>query len=294
LKRTFLEENVAEKVELLVDAHAKLGEGAIWDARKKVLWWVEIEGGELHEYDPASGRDKVYPLGQKVGTVVPRRSGGLVLALAKGIGTYDPESGKLEMVADPESKTTGNRFNDGKCDPAGRLWAGTIGDGNASLYCLYPDKTCRVMVPGVSTSNGIVWSLDHKKMYYIDTRESNVVGYDYDLKTGDISNKRAVITVDSRKLGWPDGMTVDAEGKLWIAHWEGSAVRRWDPLSGELLESVEIPAHQVTSCAFGGPDLDEMYVTTASFSVKPEFPHSGGLFRFKPGVRGLPAFEFAG
>jgi sugar lactone lactonase YvrE len=284
-----------EPVEILLDAKCKLGEGAIWDAKSQVLYWVEIEGGTVHRYDPAGGKDQSYALGQKVGTVVRRKSGGLAVALAKGFATFEPETGKLDILADPESKTTGNRFNDGKCDPSGRFWAGTLGkEGSGSLYCLHPDGQCRKIFGGVTTSNGIVWSQDKKTMYYIDTHASNVVAFDYDDASGSISNKREVIRVDSEKLGWPDGMTMDSEGKLWVAHWQGAAVRRWDPENGKLMQSIAIPAWQVTSCAFGGKNLDELYVTSANFEPKPEFPHAGGLFRVKPGVKGLEAFEFAG
>lgn len=290
---------MTEKIELVVDEGSKLGEGALWHAQSQKLLWIEIEGGVVHSFDPATGKDRAVPAGQKVGTVVPRASGGLMLAVATGFASFDMDSGKLEIVADPESKTTGNRFNDGKCDPAGRFWAGTIGKkGSGSLYCLAPDFKVSRKVEGVSTSNGIVWSLDARTMYFIDTAASNVVAYDYDRNSGDISNKKVAIDIDSKKLGWPDGMTIDSEGMLWIAHWEGAAVRRWDPLTGKLLHSVDIPANKVTSCAFGGPALDDLYVTTANYDPGPEekakFPKAGGLFRFKPGVKGITAFEFAG
>src|SRR4051812_16703139 len=175
--------HMAAEVELVLDAKAKLGEGAIWHSQKQLLYWVEIEGGVVHIYDPATGLNRSFSVGQKVGTVVPRKSGGLMLAVQGGFASFDPETGKLDIVADPESKTTGNRFNDGKCDPAGRFWAGTIGrHGSGSLYCLTPDMNCSKKVEGVSTSNGIVWSLDNRIMYFIDTHASNVVAYDYDLK----------------------------------------------------------------------------------------------------------------
>jgi sugar lactone lactonase YvrE len=289
-----------KEIELVVDAKAKLGEGSIWDAKKQLLYWVEIEGGFVHIYDPATGKDKEIRVGQKVGTVVVRRSGGLMLAVQDGFASFDPASGKLEVLApNPESKTTGNRFNDGKCDPAGRFWAGTLGrGGSGALYCLQADGRCEKKEGNITTSNGIVWSLDKKTMYYIDTHALNVAAYDYDLASGTIANKREVIRVDGDQLGHPDGMTQDAEGMLWIAHWDGAAVRRWDPKTGKLLESVSIPAQKVTSCAFGGRNLDELYVTTANYDhspqADPEFPQAGGLFRFKPGVKGLEAFEFAG
>ncbi|MDR1338767.1 MAG: SMP-30/gluconolactonase/LRE family protein [Prevotellaceae bacterium] len=287
------------KAELLLDTKSDLGEGAIWHPKEKKLYWVDINQGFLHLYDPASGKNETVELGQKVGTVVPSVSrGNAVVALHDGIYLYRfAGGGKLELLQpNPEKSTTNNRFNDGKCDPAGRFWFGTIGPNNsAALYRMDADRSIHVMKREVGTSNGIVWSGDKKIMYYIDTNTGKVVAYDYDNRTGDISSPRDAIVVPPG-MGGPDGSTIDAEGMIWIAHWGGSCVARWNPKTGELLCKVEIPAKHVTSCAFGGKNLDTLYITTAREGLSEkdlqESPLSGGLFVVKPGVKGVKANLF--
>jgi sugar lactone lactonase YvrE len=287
--------------ELVLDAKATLGEGAIWHGREQRLYWVDITAGLLHAFTPADGSDRVFNVGQMVGAVVPRARGGVMLALHHGFAAFDLESGKLTPWSDPESDLPRNRFNDGKCDRAGRFWAGTISldrdPGAASLYCLDSDGRVRTMVQGVTNSNGIAWSLDRTTMYYIDTPTRRVAAYDYDLASGQIGNSRTVITVPA-DAGKPDGMTVDAQGMLWIALWDGGGVSRWDPRTGARLDTVDVPARRVTSCAFGGPELDELYITTARIGLTEadlvHQPKAGGLFRARPGVAGVSAFEFAG
>ncbi len=287
-------------VELVIDAKATLGEGAIWDARRKRLYWVDIPEGEVHVYDPADETDQAIAIGQPVGTVVPRRSGGLMLAVEHGFAALDLETHKLAILNDPEDNLPDNRFNDGKCDPAGRFWAGTMNADRrpeGSLYCMDTDHSVRRMFGGTTCSNGIVWSLDQSSMYYIDTPTRQVDAFDYDVESGEIANRRVTITVPE-EMGKPDGMTIDAEGMLWIAMWEGSRVTRWDPCDGSLLQTIRIPALRVTSCAFGGENLDELYITTARTRMTAtqlaEQPHAGGVFRVHPGVRGVEAFEFVG
>ncbi|MDR1595281.1 MAG: SMP-30/gluconolactonase/LRE family protein [Prevotellaceae bacterium] len=286
------------KAELLLDTKSDLGEGAIWHPKEKKLYWVDINQGFLHLYDPATGKNETVELGQKVGTVVPTTKGNAIVALHDGIYRYSFAGKKLELLQpNPEKSTTNNRFNDGKCDPAGRFWVGTIGANNsAALYRMDADKSVHVMKRDVGTSNGIVWSLDKKTMYYIDTNTGKVVAYDYDNRTGDISNPRDAVVIP-RGMGGPDGSTIDSEGMIWVAHWGGSCVARWNPKTGELLCKVEIPAKHVTSCAFGGKNLDTLYITTAREGLGEkdlqEYPLSGGLFVVKPvGVKGVKANLF--
>jgi sugar lactone lactonase YvrE len=289
------------RVELILDAKATLGEGAIWHAQAQRLYWVDIEPGRLHVFDPASGSDRAFDVGQMIGTVVPRARGGMMLALGHGFAAFDPRTGTVSPWSDPEAHLPQNRFNDGKCDPAGRFWAGTISlqrePGAANLYCLEPNGEVRVMLRGLTNSNGIAWSLDHSEMYHIDTPTRRVTAFNYDLASGQIENPRTVITVPP-DFGKPDGMTIDAEGMLWIALWDGGCVRRWDPRSGKLLDTVAVPVRRVTSCAFGGPGLRDLYITTARTGLTESDlacePHAGGLFRARPGVAGVAAFEFAG
>lgn len=289
------------KANLVIDAKAELGEGAIWDSEKRLLYWIDIIGMEVHIFDPCTGIDRAIKTGQMIGTVVPRKSGGLVLAMENGLYFLDETTGQVSFIADPESNIPGNRFNDGKCDPAGRFWAGTMcmngGKQAGSLYCLEADLSVVRKLEGVSISNGIVWSPDMKGMYYIDTPTKEVWGFDYDAATGCISNKRTVVVFPGGE-GFPDGMTIDTEGMIWVAHWDGWRVSRWNPETGEKLDEVRLPAANITSCAFGGDDLNELYITTARIDLKDEQlaeqPNAGGLFCVKTEVKGMPAYKFGG
>jgi sugar lactone lactonase YvrE len=294
---------VADRVELVLDAKARLGEGAVWDADRQLLYWVDIEGYAVHAFDPATGRDQSFALGDSVGTVVPRAKGGVALTLGRAFATLDLETRRLSVLVEPgeEKARRGNRFNDGKCDPRGRFWAGTMAVSEATaagaLYRLDPVGSVHRMLEGVSISNGIVWSLDRDLMYYIDTPTREVAVFDYDDPTGAIANRRVAARFPAGH-GWPDGMTMDAEGLLWVAEWDGGCVSRWDPATGKLARRIKIPVSRVTSCAFGGPDLEELYVTTAWSRLDPDRrraqPQAGGLFRLRPGVKGVPAFSFTG
>ena len=289
------------EAELVLDAQATLGEGAVWHRRTARLYWVDIEQGEIHAFDPRTGVDEVHRVGHRVSAVVPRRRGGLMLALDVGFARFDPASGDLTLLGDPEADRPGNRFNDGKCDPLGRFWAGTISlarqQGTAALYCLDAKEQLRRMLSGLTNSNGIAFSPDASTMYHIDTPTLQVCAFDYRAETGEIGNRRVVVDVPI-ELGKPDGMTIDTEGMLWVALFRGGCVTRWDPRDGSLLATIRVPATQVSSCAFGGSKLDTLYITTARVGLSAEQlaeqPHAGGLFAARPGVWGMEAFEYAG
>lgn len=291
---------MTEEVELVADSRAILGEGPCWHVRSQRLYWVDIDGQRVHEYDPASGQDRSIPAGASVGCLAPRTSGGLLLARKNDFAALDLATQAvtpLVTVAEPP----GNRFNDGRCDPEGRFWAGTMDNdcrtGAGILYRLDADLSLHEMVPGVSISNGLAWSLDGTVLYYVDSPTQCVAAFDYDLVTGGIQDRRVAVTIDP-VLGAPDGMTIDAEGMLWIALWDGWSVGRWDPISGRLLRRIKLPVPRVTACAFGGPDLDDLYITCARQGMDEKAianaPLSGGLFRSRPGVRGVAGVEFAG
>jgi sugar lactone lactonase YvrE len=290
---------VSPTVELELDARSVLGESAIWDDKKQVLYWVDIDPGLVHIYDPATRKDRALHVGQPVGTVVPRASGGLMLAVRDGFMSLDLETGKTAIVAVPLGHNPENRFNDGKCDPAGRFWAGTVETPSrkGALFRLDRDLSVHQMVDGIGLSNGLAWSLDKKTMYYIDSMTMKIDAFDYDLMSGAISNRRMIVSVPEEH-GLPDGMTIDAEGKLWVAHWDGWCVCRWDPATGRLIQKVQLPVARPTSCALGGPTLGALYITSATTELDAaalaKQPGAGGLFRFDPGVRGLPAFSFMG
>lgn len=287
--------------EIVLDAKALLGEGPCWNARTQQLLWVDIEGYKLHITDPVAGTDRVIEIGQHVGTVVVRASGGVMLALREGFAHLDLETEKLTLIHDPEQHLPNNRFNDGKCDPAGRFWAGTMSlseePGHGSLYYLDTDLTVHHRAREVAISNGLAWSLDERTMYYIDSLAHAVSAFDYDQATGEITGRRDVIQVPE-EIGTPDGMTMDCEGMLWVALWDGSRVCRWNPLTGEMLETIVMPVTRPTSCTFGGPDLDILYITSASTRLDEKAlatqPLAGGLFQCRPGVCGLPTTDFAG
>ncbi|MXZ21431.1 MAG: SMP-30/gluconolactonase/LRE family protein [Caldilineaceae bacterium SB0665_bin_25] len=288
-------------VDLLIDAHALVGEGPIWDADENVLWWVDIMSSKLYAYDPATEANREWDVGQHVGTVVQRASGGLMLALKDGFAAFDPASGAVEMLVDPESHLPDNRFNDGKCDPAGRFWAGTMAyddqSDQGSVYRMDTDHSVHKMIEDIGISNGIIWSLDAKTMYYTDSLDFAIRAYDYDAGTGDIDNERIAIDIPE-EMGFADGFTIDEEGMLWVAHYGASRVRRWNPDTAAVLAEVVLPTSAITACAFGGPNLDQLYITSASFRMsdaeKAEQPHAGGLFVAGPGVRGVASDKFGG
>ena len=289
--------------ELVLDAKALLGEGAIWNAVLQRLHWIDIVGRRVCTYDPATGENRAADVGQMVGTVVPRAGGGLMLALHEGFAGFDPGTGRVtRLPRPPEHDPAIARFNDGKCDPAGRFWAGTMALVKGPrplgrLYRLDADGSMHVMLRDVGTSNGIAWSLDRRTMFYIDTPLLRVDAFDYDDATGAIGNRRTVITIPL-DLGRPDGSTIDAEGMLWIAMWEGWGVTRWHPHTGALLQTIRLPVARVTSCAFGGPDFDTLYLTSARTGLTDEQlaaqPLAGGLFQVKPGVCGVRASAYQG
>ena len=292
------------EVKCVIDSRSDLGEGPLWSHSRQRLYWLDIDKGFVHSFDPLSGENVSIQTGQKIGAVVPRSKqagGGLVLAGEKGFCLLDENTGGLENIIDPEAENKDTRFNDGKCDPAGRFWAGTMScsrtKGAANLWCLDTDYTVSKRVSGVTVSNGITWSRDEKSMYYIDSSEFAVVVFDYEKESGEIANPRPAAVVP-QGLGKPDGMCIDEDGMLWIALFRGGAVSRWDPRKGELMELLEIPCRYVTSCAFGGKNLDTLYVTTsrgpADEAELARYPLSGGLFSVNSGVGGVPFYEFGG
>jgi sugar lactone lactonase YvrE len=289
----------SEPVELVIDSKSDLGEGAFWNYKTGELIWVDITGQILNFYNPVLRNNKEMFTGQMIGTVVPAESGQMIVALQNGIYMLDPETGSKKLMVDPEENIPDNRFNDGKCDPAGRFWAGTMsltGKKRAgALYRLDPDSSVHKMEENVTTSNGIVWSSDKMKMYYIDTPTRKVMAYDYDNESGDIRNPQVAVEIPA-DMGAPDGMAIDEDGNLWIALWGGSAVGCWNPQSGDLIRTIEVPAKNVTSCAFGGDDLGTLYITTARQNTSDEdlkkFPHSGGVFKVRPGIKGTKSNFF--
>lgn len=288
-------------IQLVLDAKAELGEGPSWDSQRKVLYWVDITRQKLHVYNPTKKTHTTFDTGQYIGSVVPRKSGGIVMTLKHGFYAYEFETGNMTFIGAVELDKPNNRFNDGKCDAAGRFWAGTMSHDSTpnvgALYCLDTDWSIKKVLENVSISNGIAWSPDNSTMYYIDSLTNKVIAYDYDLATATISNPWVAVSIPNNFV-FPDGMTSDEEGMIWVAVWNGSAVTRWNPKTGKLLEIVNVPATRTTSCVFGGDDLNELYITSARIGLEEKIlakePYAGGLFVVNTKVRGLPTYAFGG
>ena len=282
------------KVKLTLKIKSELGEGAFWDHRSHHLFWVDITGLKVHIYDPETGINKTFPTPSMVGTVVPGNSDKAVIALVDGIYMLNTLNGEISLLSDVEAHMTYNRFNDGKCDPNGNLWVGSMHFDQtlpkANLYKVDGKGKATKMLDSVTISNGIVWTKDSKTMYYIDTPTGHIKAFDFDVKNSSISNERIAVEVPE-SIGFPDGMTIDDEDKLWVGLWNGNAVARFDPVSGKLMSKIEVPAHNVTSCSFGGRNFDTLYITTSSLDMSEEehakYPLAGSLFEVKPGVKGV-------
>ncbi len=288
-------------VDVVLDGRAEVAESPVWDADRRVLVWVDIPRGLVHRLDPATGRDVSVALGQPVGAVALRAGGGLVLATRDGFALLDAAEDEVRSEIPVERDRPANRMNDGKCDAAGRFWAGTMAldesAGAGTLYRMGTDRRVDVVLANVTMSNGLDWSPDARTFYFVDTSTGGVDAFDHDAATGALTNRRRLVDVDPGD-GLPDGLTVDAEGFLWLALWGGAVVRRYSPVA-ELDTVVELPVSQVTSCAFGGPDLDELYVTSAaeglgSGEARRREPHAGAILRIRPGVPGRLPGVFAG
>jgi sugar lactone lactonase YvrE len=284
--------------ERVMDHCCLLGEAPGWDDRERRLLFVDILRGHVHWYDPENGKLETVDIGISVGAAAPRACGGdLVLALANGFATFDPAAGSfgpLHPFAD--EGLPGSRLNDGKCDPAGRFWAGTRSDlpeaRRGGLYRFDPDGTVTTILRGVGTSNGLDWSEDGRTFYYIDSAASGVDAFDFDLESGALYNRRRFVDI-APEDGTPDGMTVDTEGGIWVALLGGAAVRRYTR-DGRLDLVIRFPVSLVTSCAFAGPKLDQLYVTTAAHRLSRPEALAGALFRCETGFRGRPFATYAG
>ena len=287
------------QIDLVLDAKTQLGEGPLWDAVRGRLLFVDIMRGEVHEFDPATGADRVLKVGEPVSTIVPSRRGDWIIATQTGFSRLDPKTGAVHRIVSVEADMPDNRMNDGAVDARGRLWAGTMsmsGRRHGSLYRLDTDGRVSRMVTGVTVSNGVGWSPDGSLMYYIDTATARIDVFDFDEHWGTITNRRTLATV-SHRAGHPDGLVVDAEGGLWVALWAGGRIHRYRP-DGTLDREIRLPVTHPTKCAFGGDDWTDLYITSAWIELTPKEreaqPQAGGVFVCRPGVAGLPPRHFDG
>jgi sugar lactone lactonase YvrE len=290
-----------EVPELVVAANCLVGEGPAWDERDGALLWVDIVPGDVFHMSTATGSVARMRLGQEVSAVLPRASGGYLLTLADGVFAVDriEQGASLEPVCEVEPELTGNLMNDAKCDPAGRLWGGTLARDRTpqagALYRLDTDLSLARVLTGSTISNGLGWSPDAERMYYVDSAPRTLDVLDFDLETGEVANRRRLVDIPA-EAGSPDGLAVDAEGGIWLAVWGAGTVHRYGP-DGTLEEVVPVPTPLAASCCFGGPDLERLYVTTATIELPPEDRddrNAGAVFAFEPGVRGLPTTAFGG
>ena len=286
------------KISTVGTRSSKWGEGPIY--WKDHLFYVDIEGHCLICLNPETQKEEFWEIGERIGTVVPTQTDNLLCAGDSGIYRFDPSSNQKTNLADPEAnKRPENRFNDGKCDPSGRFWAGTISTvkkvGDANLYQLDTSGNLTLKVSGVTNSNGICWNASKTEMYYIDTPTQKIITYEFDDETGNLGDSQVAVNfAQLKEEGSPDGMTIDHEGMLWVAMCHGGSILRLDPQSGKLLQKVELPCIETTACAFGGKNLDRLFITTGKHKTLIE-EDAGKIFVIDGlGLRGIPASPYLG
>jgi len=286
--------------EIISTIQCTLGEGPLWDAKNNCLYWTDILENTIYCFSPETGSIKSYTTNSMVGCMVLHRHGDLLAATQKGFERIDVNTGKQQALTHPEKHIPTNRFNDGKCDARGRFWAGTLSlteeKGAGSLYVLHNNLYVTKVLDNLTISNGMAWNNAETKMYFIDSVERCVVQFDYEPSMPHISNKKTIIHIPHED-GLPDGMTIDTEGMLWIAHWDGWKVSRYNPNTGEELMHFKLPVSRVTNCVFGGAALEDIYITTArkglSAQELEQQPLAGSTFVIKnSGFTGVPASSF--
>ncbi len=292
-------------IECVLPFAAIVGESPVWHPAEKRLYWIDIQGKQIHRFDPGTHRNESFALPEIVTCIQLRSTGGLVLTLKKQFAFYNPDMNRLERIAGVEDDLPDNRFNDGKCDPLGRFWAGTMDathwdKPSGNLYRMQADRTIKNMQSQVICSNGSGWSPDGKTMYYTESFRYAVFAYDFDGVTGEIANRRVFAKIDDADReagGFPDGMTVDAEGFVWSNQVGVGKIVRYDP-HGKIERIVRLPVPRATDCTFGDDDLSTLFITSARETMTPDqlkqAPLSGSLFAVDVGVKGMISTPYAG
>ena len=283
-------------IQHLFPSQDQLGEGPLWDYRQQQLFWVDIDGKRIHQLDLVTCIYTVFHIPVKVGVLGLRRSGGFVMATQNGFAFWQPETNEISYITDPEADKPLSRFNDGAVDRVGRFWAGSYGAKNNHLYRLDADLSVQRLASGLKIPNGIGWSPDNRYLYFTDSMKHKIYRYEFELETGQI--RKRITWVDSEKQpGVPDGLTVDQEGNVWSARWDGWCIDVYNP-AGRQIDKISVPVPRPTSICFGGPDLRTLYITSArgdlDDQVLNQAPLSGDLFRLEVEVQGLPEPLFVG
>ena len=289
---------MALHIDCVVKGRDLLGECPLWDERAATLWWVDILAPSLQQLQPETGAVKRLELVEAMGSFAFCEKAGMLAAMKSGLYFFDPEKNQRLEIAKPETDLPQNRFNDGRCDRAGRFWAGTMSDPirepTGALYRLSPDGRCKRMRTRITVPNSLAWSPDGRSMYFADSPRRKIWIFDYDGASGEPSKERLFATTYP---GYPDGSCVDAEGCLWNAEYAGGRVVRYTP-DGKIDRLIELPVRNPTCCCFGGERLDTLYITTAAQGLKEadleKQPLAGSLFAVRPGVTGLRESRFAG
>lgn len=282
------------KVEILHASQCILGESPLWHPERKCCFWVDIENGILYEYNWIYKTAKTWKFDYRLTLALQGKDNQLILALNTKIARFDLESEQMEWLPDVEIPSLNMRCNDGACDSFGRLWVGTMHlghtNGAGALYCVDTNLSVHKKLTNTTISNGIVWSLNNKRLYYIDSPTQVVQSFIFEEGAGKIIFEKNIIHIPV-EMGTPDGMAIDEEGMLWIAHWGGFGVYRWDPNNGQLTGKIEVPVPRVSSCAFAGENLDYLVITTARENLNEEelkkYPDSGNVFFAKVDVKGV-------
>jgi len=288
-----------ETAELYLKINSKLGEGVIWNHLTNELFWVDIIDKKLHILNPKTHKNHSISLHSMIGTVVPINEESAILGLHNGVYIINTVSGNLTRYSSLNLINPEMRLNDGKCDLLGRFWVGSMHtkeiDGMGKLYMLDGLGNHKIMLEDITISNGIAWSLNGTTLYYIDTPTGKITAFDFDIPSGNITNKRVAVEIPN-ELGFPDGMAIDAEGQLWVALWQGGAVVRFNPQNGELTQKINVPALNVTSCTFGGENLDMLFISTANVDMtatdKLKYPDTGSIFVAMPNVNSVKSNFF--
>jgi sugar lactone lactonase YvrE len=290
-----------DEVQKLLAVQNKLGEGPVWSVEDQILYWVDIKDGSYSQFDPATGSYETVSVGVPIGVLAQREGGGLVMATKQGFAFWDEHRHVLDIIARPEELKPFMRFNDGAVDCRGRFWAGTMNEEDesqpdGSVYRLQPDGSMQRVLTGFCVPNGLGWSPDNTIMYLADSSRQTIFTYDFDAERGELTHERMLISTADKGY-MPDGLTVDNQGYIWSACWNGARIVRYDP-HGNIDRVVDVPAYRPTSCVFGGPDLQELYISSSRAGLSEEqlaqYPDSGDLFHLKTDIVGQRKYRFKG